>query len=106
MKTRNKTLCLNFCSYYKPGKNEELACRGYEMVQRLIRRGRQLDLAGGSREFDRARAEALVQRMCVQCNFKPDGCDFMLDRKASPCGGFVLLAQLIETGVITIEDIS
>jgi hypothetical protein len=106
MKTRNKTLCLNFCSYYKPGKNEELACRGHEIVQRLIRQGSKLDLAGGSREFDRARAEALVHRMCVHCSFEPDGCDFMFDRKAPPCGGFVLLAQLIESGVISIEDIS
>ncbi len=65
-----------------------------------------MDLAGGSREFDRTRAEALVQRMCVRCSFEPDGCDFMLDRKASPCGGFVLLAQLIENGVIALEDIS
>jgi len=106
MKPRNKTLCLNFCSYYKPGKNEELACRGYEIVQRLTQRGKLPELAGGSREFDRARAESLVQRMCVQCDFEPDGCDFMIDRKAPPCGGFVLLAQLIESGVITIEDIS
>jgi len=106
MKTRNKTLCLNYCSYYKPGKNEELACRGHEIVQRLIQRGNQLELAGCGREFDRARAEPLVQRICVHCNFQQDGCDFMLDRKAPPCGGFVLLAQHIESGAITIEDIS
>ncbi len=105
MKTRNKTLCLNFCSYYKPGKNEELECRGYEVVQHLVQCGKLLELAGCGREFDRARAESLVQRMCVHCNFQQDGCDFMLDRKASPCGGFVLLAQLIESGAITIEDL-
>jgi hypothetical protein len=106
MKTRNKTLCLNFCSYYKPGKNEELVCRGYEIVQRLIQRGNQLEFAGRGRGFDRTKAESLVQRMCVDCSFQQDGCDFMLDRKAPPCGGFVLLAQHIESGVITIEDIS
>jgi hypothetical protein len=106
MKTRNKTLCLNFCSYYKPGKNEEFACRGYEIVQRLVQRGKLLELAGCGREFDRAKAEPLVQRMCVHCDFQPDGCDFMIDRKAPPCGGFILLAQLIESGTIAIEDIS
>ncbi len=106
MKTRNKTLCLNFCSYYKPGKNEELACRGYEIVQRLVQRGKLLELAGGGREFDRARAESLVQQMCVRCNFQPDGCDFMLDRNAPPCGGFILLATLLESDAITMEDIS
>ena len=106
MHTRNRTLCLNFCSYYKPGKNEELVCRGYEIAERLIQRGKLPELAGAVRAFDRARAEPLAQRMCVQCDFGPEGCDFMLDRKAAPCGGFVLLAQLLETGVIAIEDIS
>ena len=106
MQTRNKTLCSNFCSYYKPGKNEELACRGYEIVHRLVPRRKLLELAGCGREFDRERAEPLVQRMCVRCNFQQDGCDFMLDRKALPCGGFVLLAQLIDSGAIPIEDIS
>lgn len=106
MKTRNKTLCLKFCSYYKPEKNEELACRGYEMVQRLIQQGKVPEVAGCGRQFDRARAESLVQRMCAHCNFHQDGCDFMIDRKAPPCGGFILLAQLIESGAVAIEDIS
>jgi len=106
METRNRTLCSIFCSYYKPGKNEKLVCRGYETAERLIQRGKLPELAGCGREFDPAKAEALVQRMCVHCSFQEDGCDFMLDRKAAPCGGFVLLAHHIEPGVITIEDIS
>ena len=93
-------------NYYKPGKNEEFACRGYEIVQRLVQRGKLLELAGCGREYDRAKAEPLVQRMCLHCDFQPDGCDFMIDRKAPPCGGFILLAQLIASGAITIEDIS
>jgi hypothetical protein len=72
----------------------------------LIQRGKLLELAGCGKDFDRARAESLVQRMCEHCIFQQDGCDFMLDRKAPPCGGFVLLAQLIESGAIAIEDIS
>jgi len=101
----NKTLCLNFCTYYKPGKNEELACRGYEVVERLMQRGKALAFEGSGTEFDRARAESLVQRMCANCDFRKDGCDFMMDRQAPPCGGFVLLAQLIEAGIITIDDL-
>ena len=102
----NRTLCLNFCSYYKPGKNEELACRGYHVVERMIREGKSIDLATTVRKFDRARAEALVRRVCVLCDFQKDGCDFMLDRQAPPCGGFILLARLLESGDIIIEDIS
>ncbi len=98
-------LCLPFCSYYKPGKKEELACRGYVVVERIVASGRSLPLRGPGRDFDRAKAESLVQRMCPACDFQEDGCDFMLDRNAPPCGGFVLLVRLLESGSITIEDI-
>jgi hypothetical protein len=103
---RNKTLCLNFCSYYKPGSDEGLACRGYEVVERLIQRGKSIDLAESGREFDPVRAESLVQRMCMNCDFQKDGCDYMLDRLVPPCGGVVLLARMLDEGTITIEDIS
>jgi hypothetical protein len=102
---RNKTLCLKYCHYFKPGKNEKLVCRGHEIVERLIQRGFSIDAAAPGRDFNRSRAEPLVQRMCSSCDFRKDGCDFMLDRLAPPCGGFVLLARLAETGMITVEDI-
>ena len=102
----HKTLCFPFCVYYKPGKNERLACRGYKVVERLLRKGKIPPLASDAgRDFDRRRAESIVKTMCKACDFQKDGCDFMLDRNAPPCGGFVLLARLIETGVIVVEDI-
>jgi len=100
-----KSLCLPFCAYFKPGKNEELACRGYAVVERLLQSGRCLPFAPGGRDFDRIRAEPVVKAVCHACDFQKDGCDFMADRKAPPCGGFVLLARLIEQGVITLVDI-
>ncbi len=98
-------LCSNFCAYYKPGKKEELACQGYRVVERLMQAGRSLPLQETCREFDRAQAEPIVQAMCTACDFRVDGCDFMLDRRALPCGGFVFLARLLETGRISIEEI-
>ncbi len=98
------SLCLPFCAYYKPGKNEELACRGYQVVERLMQSGKTIpfDVA---RDFDRRQAEALVKAMCRACDFRKDGCDFVQDRRAQPCGGFVLLARLLASGVIEIGDI-
>ncbi len=37
-----KNLCANFCSYYKPAKKEELACRGFIVVKRLIEMGKHI----------------------------------------------------------------
>ena len=99
------SLCLPFCAYYKPGRNEELACRGYEVVKRLMQSGKILPLSDAERRFDRSRAEAVVRALCTACAFQEDGCDFMQDRNAPPCGGFVLLARLVEAGIIEIGDI-
>jgi hypothetical protein len=101
----DKTICLKFCAYYKPGKNEALACRGYTVVEQLMREGRAIGFQGSERTFDAATAEMLSHKMCKTCDFHEHDCDFMLDRTASPCGGFVLLAQLLGSGVITMRDI-
>ncbi len=104
-KSLETSLCMPFCTYYKPGKKEELACRGYLVVERLMRSGKIVPANGADKNFDRERAEPLVPVLCRACDFRIDGCDFVLDRKAAPCGGFVLLARLLEDGIIAIEDI-
>jgi hypothetical protein len=98
-------LCFRFCPYYKPGKNEELACRGFTVAVQLMRRGRQIAFEKYGMQFDTTQEELLRQRMCPACAFHEQDCDFMLDRTARPCGGFVLVSQLLGSGVITLEEI-
>ncbi len=104
-KSLETSLCMQFCTYYKPGKKEELACRGYTVVERLMQSGKAVPANGADKGFDHERAEPLVSVLCRACDFHIDGCDFMLDREAAPCGGFVLLARLLEDGIIAIGDI-
>jgi hypothetical protein len=101
-----RTLCLPFCVYYKPGKNEELLCGGAVVVERLMQSGRRLPLVEkpGTNPDERA-AESMVRHLCVACDFREHDCDFIQDRTASPCGGYIYLTQLLASGVITIEDI-
>ena len=101
-----QTLCLKFCSYYKPGRNEELACKGYMVVERLLREGKSLFVESNSSESNPVQADKIVKTLCIDCDFHEQDCDFMQDRTARPCGGFVLLERLLGSGVITIEDIS
>lgn len=101
----DQTLCLKFCAYYKPGKKEDLACRGFEVVERLLRSGKTIVFRPSAQKPDLATAEFLVQKMCTTCDFHEKDCDFMLDRTAPPCGGFALLAQLLGSGSLMIEDI-
>jgi hypothetical protein len=100
-----QALCLAYCFYYKPGKNEELACRGRIVVERLLRNGRMIVFDKSDKRIDSATAEMLVQKMCMACDFHERDCDYMQDRAAPPCGGFILLAQLLSEGELSIEDI-
>jgi hypothetical protein len=103
--TLEQTLCLKFCSYYKPGKNEELACKGYMVVERLLREGKSLVLDSNSCESSPDLSDRIVKTLCITCDFHKQDCDFMQDRTARPCGGYVLLERLLGCGMITIEDI-
>ena len=100
-----KTVCLNFCTYYKPGKNEELACRGYTVIERLCGEGRLISLEKSELQCDPGDPGLIVQKLCSACDFLKDGCDFVNDRNAPPCGGFLFLSQLVASDVITIDDI-
>jgi hypothetical protein len=104
----DRTLCRNTCSYYKPGKNEDLMCQGFMVVHALLQSGKKLPLA---RPADAPRAgagtvEGLRKRICTVCSFRVDGCDFVLTGgEAVPCGGFSLLSYLVESGDVTLVDI-
>lgn len=100
-----QTLCLKFCSYYKPGKNEELACKGYEVVERLAGEGKSIVPEGSSVELNNVLRDRIVEVLCRECEFHKEDCDFMQSREARPCGGFVLLEQLLLSGQIVIDDI-
>jgi hypothetical protein len=102
------TLCRNFCQYYKPGKNEELACQGFVVVHRLIGKGKQLSQEKPRRtEVPDARTvEGLKGRVCGACSFHEADCDFVLSGgTASPCGGYVLLFHLLGSGDLTLEEL-
>ena len=57
-----QTLCLPYCHYYKPGRNEELLCRGAVVIEQLIESGRDLSLEETGQETDRE-VQELVTRL-------------------------------------------
>ncbi len=104
--TLPRQLCENFCAYYKSGKNEELACLGFVVVEGLIRKGVRIPLKKGGRAADRDSFSTLLKNMCPACPFYEDGCDFAAGKAASqPCGGFLLLARLAGSGSFDIDDL-
>jgi hypothetical protein len=104
--TQPKTICMNFCSYYKPDKPEDLACQGFTIVKRLMREGRPISLEKSGGAISRAVSEMLSANLCPPCPFHKDGCDFASGQKeALPCGGFVLLGHLVESRVLQVDDL-
>jgi hypothetical protein len=99
-------ICADLCRYYKPGKNEELACRGYDIAERIQEKKRTLSFKQSDKKKEHALVETLVKELCLTCPFFEQDCDFMLDRSKSPCGGFILLIQNLESGAITLTDIT
>ncbi len=98
-------ICLPLCAYYKPDKNEDLTCKGYRVVKQLQQQGRTFTVEASGAAADHATMEMLVQKMCMTCDFHEHDCDFMSDRTAKPCGGFILLAQLLAAQGISLHDI-
>lgn len=101
-------LCKNFCRYYKPGKNEDLACQGFVVVHRLIEKGRHLsqEKPRRTKEPDTKTVEGLKERVCAACSFHVADCDFILTGgTASPCGGYALLLHLLGSGDLTLGEI-
>ena len=101
----DKTVCSQFCSYYKPGKKEEISCGGYQRISRFLEEGRLLPVeVSGSRCSAEGR-ERIVRAVCSTCSFREDGCDFIVNRNAQPCGGFRMISQLIADGMLKIEEL-
>lgn len=102
------TICLNLCSYYKPGKSEELACQGYVVVQRLISRGKALSQTRPARLVCPAveTLKGLRDRVCLRCSFREQDCDYIATGGSAPsCGGFLLLSHLVGSGELTLDEI-
>lgn len=101
-----KDLCRNFCSYYKPSKEEELACRGFAVLKELTESGTQIPFERSDRRPGLQTVEGLREVLCPTCPFYDGDCDFILkEGEALSCGGFILLGLLIEGSVINIDDV-
>ena len=107
-------ICRPFCCFFRTGEKEELACRGALVVERLAERG-VLDpsvLPAGDRKRPGICQEndALLEEMvCRRCPFRAEDCDYRAAERphyAEPCGGYILLRILRETGVISAVDLT
>jgi len=99
-------LCLQFCPYFKPSKNEELACKGFLVVEGLIKEGKEIPFIKSDKILEVDTEKILMETLCVSCPFNESDCDYAQQEEgASPCGGFLLLGKLLETQIVTVDNI-
>jgi hypothetical protein len=110
------TVCAGYCAFFKPGKDEALACKGFLVLQELSRAEKGLPGFPEKRELRGETREHLFHLLCPHCPFSSEGCDFAAwnrgempdaDREGvTPCGGFLFLANCIDQGTIDIQALN
>ena len=111
-----RNVCAGCCSFYKPGKDEELACKGFLVLGDLTLRWDEIAVNSQKKMIQGETRDNLYRILCVHCPFFDDGCDFAAGRRgetreaaqedAAPCGGFLFLGACLEQGSIDIQTIN
>jgi hypothetical protein len=101
-----KDLCQRFCPHFKPSKKDELACLGFLVIKRLLERGVKIPIEQPAMQTPPGIKEELMITLCPACPFFQEDCDFVQRQEnALPCGGFLLLKDLIHKKIIPIDII-
>ncbi|MEN2985511.1 MAG: hypothetical protein ABDH16_02455 [Thermodesulfovibrionaceae bacterium] len=88
-------ICKKFCSYYKPNKEFE-RCGGYFYLQDSLTpfEIKTLVIAIDIDKNEYFRDD--LSFLCEKCDFREDGCDFVIDKNRVPCGGYLLISKIID----------
>lgn len=94
-------ICRSFCSFYKEGK-EEIQCGGYQFLKKQLTLSElkllaeQIDKTTDISRQIPPENDELSALVCRQCDFLIDGCDYSENRSGPPCGGYIMISQLIK----------
>ena len=110
------TVCAGYCSFFKPGKDEALACKGFLVLQKLSTAWGEVSECHEKKLMRRETEEYLCTVLCPNCPFSLDGCDFAAWKKGeiphmnregvTPCGGFLYLGSCLDQGAIDIQALN
>ena len=109
-------LCSGHCSFYKPGKDEELACKGFLILEKLLYERKEFPALTQKIVLSMKAEDDLFRLLCRGCSFFEQDCDFAAWKRGeggaaaretvNPCGGFFCLGHCIDQGQVDIDDIN
>jgi RNase P subunit RPR2 len=93
-------VCKKFCSFYKPGKKEDMKCGSYDFLERnLTAREIKRLVRRISTEYDLSEDSSIRNLVCSKCEYLKDGCDFRQGLDSPPCGGYKIVEHLLKWDV-------
>ena len=109
-------LCVRHCSFFKPGKDEELACKGFFILNNLLEEGWEVPAEAKKILLSMKTEDDLFRVICRCCPFFGEDCDFAAWKRGEsrnvareaviPCGGFLCLGHYIDHGTVDIQDVN
>jgi hypothetical protein len=108
-----RLVCAEHCRYYKPWATPEPDCESMQWLLELVEdRAALLDAVERLRDrrvaLPLARDRTLLRRVCAHCQHYPHNCAYRRPEHspdAAPCGGLLVLDQLLGSGQIVAEDL-
>lgn len=105
-------ICRPLCMFFSEDEKEDMACLGARVAARLCQNGKiseekTRNISKDRGVWERHRSDLGII-MCRACEFKAEDCDFQSPRPADdlePCGGYILLAHLIENRALDITEL-
>ncbi len=109
-------VCRPYCMFFKEGQKEDMACRGAALIEKMV--NRQLIHPNALPRFEKHGRlwknykKIFAKYVCSACAFREKDCDFISEacdetgeNPMEPCGGFVLLALLVENDFVDMSDL-
>ncbi|MGA1824285.1 MAG: hypothetical protein ACMUIP_06420 [bacterium] len=105
-------ICRPFCMFFREGAKEDMACRGAQVVEALVRNGQlspdDLPSHGKDPCLWQEHDTSLERILCHGCPFYANDCDYQSKDRVSglePCGGYILISLLKRNGSLSEADL-
>jgi hypothetical protein len=112
----SRKVCAENCFFYKPGKDERLACKGFAVLEKLLEKEQTVPDCEGNIHLTDETVRILFQTICARCLFFAEDCDFAAAGRdvgpagqgsgLNPCGGFLFLGYCLERDFMNIQAVS
>ena len=91
-----RAICRKFCSFYRPGRKEDMKCGTFAFLSRNLTHAELLRAASqATTQISLSHDTDIREIACKSCEFLVDGCDFRDGAGKTPCGAYAVVEHLL-----------